>query len=78
MMKKKEKNQVMESLALVMQLSISMIVPIVACTLFGVWVGNKTDLSWLAIVGFFVGALAGVESVYKLVKKYLKKDDKRN
>ncbi len=77
MMKKKEKNQVVESLALVMQLSISMIVPIVACTLFGVWLGNKLDISWLAIIGFFVGALAGAESVYKLVKKYLKKDDKR-
>ena len=77
MMKKKEKNQVVESLALVMQLSISMIVPIVACTLFGVWLGNKLDISWLAIIGFFVGALAGAESVYKLGKKYLKKDDKR-
>ncbi len=77
MMKKKEKNQVVESLALVMQLSISMIVPIVACTLFGVWLGNKLGISWLAIIGFFVGALAGAESVYKLVKKYLKKDDKR-
>ena len=77
MMKKTEKNQVVESLALVMQLGISMIVPIVACTLFCVWLGEKTNLSWLPIIGFLVGALAGGESVYKLVKKYLKNNDKR-
>lgn len=77
MMKKNEKNQIVESLALVMQLGISMIVPIVACTLFCVWLGGKTGLSWLPILGFFIGALAGGESVYKLVKKYLKNNDKR-
>ncbi len=77
MMKKKEKNQVVESLALVMQLGISMMVPILACTLFGVWLTKKTDLTWLPILGFFIGALAGGESVYKLVKKYLKDNDKR-
>ena len=67
----------MESLALVMQLGISMIVPIVFCTLFGVWIGERLDMSWIPIIGFLIGALAGVESVYKIVKKYLKKDDKR-
>lgn len=77
MMDKKQKNQVMEMLALVMQVSISMILPIVACTLFGVWLGNKFNFNWMAIVGFVVGAAAGVESVYKIVKKYLKNNDKR-
>ncbi|MCR5397472.1 MAG: AtpZ/AtpI family protein [Lachnospiraceae bacterium] len=77
MMDNKQKNQVMETLALVMQVSISMILPILACTLFGVWIGNKIDVDWIAILGFFIGAAAGVESVYKIVKKYLKNNDKR-
>ena len=76
-MDNKQKNQVMETLALVMQVSISMILPIVACTLFGVWLGNKLEVNWIAIVGFFIGAAAGVESVYKIVKKYLNNNDKR-
>lgn len=77
MMDKKQRNQVMETLALVMQVSISMILPIVACTLAGVWIGNKTDVKWAAIIGFIIGAAAGIESVYKIVKKYLKNNDKR-
>ena len=77
MMDKKQKNQVVETLALVMQVSISMILPIFACTLAGVWIGNKTDNDWAAVIGFIIGAAAGVESVYKIVKKYLKNNDKR-
>lgn len=76
-MDKKQRNQVMETLALVMQVSISMILPIFACTLLGAWIGNKTNTGWAAIVGFVIGAAAGVESVYKIVKKYLKNNDKR-
>ena len=77
MMDNKQRNQVMETLALVMQVSISMILPLVACTIFGAWLGKKIDNDWVAIIGFVVGAAAGVESVYKIVKKYLKNNDKR-
>lgn len=76
-MKKEQKNEVMETLALVMQVGISMIVSILIGTLLGVWIGNRTGIRWIAVAGFFVGAVAGVESVYRIVKKYLKKDDKR-
>ncbi len=73
----KKKNEVFEMLTLITQLSISMLVPIMLCTLFGVWIGKKLDIDWPAVIGFIVGAAAGMESVYKIVKKYIKtKDDK--
>ena len=59
-------------LTLIMQLGISMLVPIMMCTLFGVWLGRKFGIDWPAVAGFIIGAIAGIESVYKIVKKYLK------
>ena len=76
-MKREQKNQVMESLALVMQIGVSMIVSIFLGTFLGLWLGKRLDADWIAIAGFAVGALAGGESVYRIVKKYLVKNDKR-
>ncbi len=68
----KKHNEVFEMLSLIMQLGISMLVPILMCTLFGVWPGRRFDMNWIPVVGFVIGAAAGMESVYKIVKKYLK------
>ena len=68
----KKKNEVFEMLTLIMQLGISMLVPILMCTLLGAWIGSRIDAHWPAVVGFCIGAAAGMESVYKIVKKYLK------
>ncbi len=68
----KKNNDVFEMLTLIMQLGISMLVPILMCTLAGVWIGDKFDKMWIPLVGFAVGAAAGMESVYKIVRKYLK------
>jgi hypothetical protein len=29
-------------------------------------------MNWVPVVGFIIGSAAGMESVYKIVKKYLK------
>ncbi len=68
----KKHNEVFEMLSLIMQLGISMLVPILMCTLFGVWLGRRFGMNWIPVVGFVIGAAAGMESVYKIVKKYLK------
>ncbi len=68
----KGSNEVAEALMLVLQVSITMIVPIVLCTLVGAWVGNRYGFKWAAILGFVLGAIAGGQNVYRLVKKYLK------
>ncbi len=71
-MKKKESQNILEMLALVGQIAITMLVPIVGCTFFGYLVGKYFNAVWITIIFFFIGSLSGFLSIYKLVKKYIK------
>lgn len=70
--KKDDSHAVWDALVMVFQFGINMLVPIFACTLAGVWLGNKFDINWLAIPFFFIGAIAGGQNVYRMAKKFLK------
>lgn len=59
-------------LSLIGQLGITMLVPIVGCTLFGGWLGRRYDLPVMAVGFFAVGSIAGFTGAYKLVRGYLK------
>lgn len=74
---KHNNRQVWDSLILVFQFGINMIVPIVMCTLFGVWIGDKYDISWIVIPLFFMGALAGFTNIFRMAKKVYERDDKK-
>ena len=63
---------VLETLTLILQLGIVMIVSIVACTLGFAWIGSKTGADWLAIIGFILGSAGGMKGVWRLVRKYTK------
>ena len=76
-MKKVNMREVTESFSMVLQFGLNMIVPIAMCIAVGVWIGDKYDMDWVVIPLFFVGALAGYTSIFKMVKQYLKKTDKR-
>ena len=67
-MKHKNK-QVWDSLVLVFQFGINMIVPIIMCTLFGVWIGKKFEIEWIVIPLFFMGALAGGQNIYRMSQR---------
>jgi hypothetical protein len=71
-MSKKDDHIVWDALIMVFQFGINMIVPIFMCTLFGVWLGNKLGIDWLAIPFFFIGAIAGGQNVYRMAKKFMK------
>jgi hypothetical protein len=71
-MNKKDDHSVWDALIMVFQFGINMIVPIFMCTLFGVWLGNKLGIDWLAIPFFFIGAIAGGQNVYRMAKKFMK------
>ena len=76
-MKKINKRELTESFSMVLQFGLNMIVPIAMCIAVGVWIGDKYDMDWVVIPLFFVGALAGYTSIFKMVKQYLKKTDKK-
>jgi F0F1-type ATP synthase assembly protein I len=40
--------------------------------MIGIWLGERTGISWMMIPFFVVGALAGFTNIYKMVKKRLK------
>lgn len=74
-MKRDNKKEVMNALIMVFQFGINMIVPIFLCTLAGVWIGKKTGADWVTVPLFFLGAFAGANNIYRMVKKFLKSED---
>ena len=76
-MKKVNMREVTESFSMVLQFGLNMIVPIAMCIAVGVWIGDKYDMDWVVIPLFFVGALAGYTSIFKMVKQYLKKTNRK-
>ena len=76
-MKKLNMRELTQSFSMVLQFGINMLVPIIMCIALGVWIGDKYDMDWIVIPLFFVGALAGYTSIFKMVKQYLKKTEKK-
>ena len=77
----KNNREVFQSFSMIMQFGINMLVPIFACTLFGAWLGEKTDISWLAIPFFAIGALAGMRNVFLFARRIYdpkKKDEDKS
>lgn len=74
----KDNRKVFQTMTLVLQFGINMIVPICMCTFFGVWLGKKYDILWITIPLFVMGALAGFTNIFKMSKKIYGQDDKKD
>lgn len=62
------KKSVYTTFAMISQVGISMVVPILLCTYAGVWLEEKFDFPWTVIM-IVVGVLAGVRNVIAMVKR---------
>ena len=69
MKKRKVEKSVFRSLTLISQFGINMIVPVVLCMFLGIFLDTKLGTGYWAVILFFVGALAGFNSVYKRAKR---------
>lgn len=76
-MKKVNNNEIVQAFSMVMQFGVNMLVPIGLCMALGIWLGEKWNMDWIVVPLFFVGALAGFNSVYRMSKKFLKNKDGR-
>ncbi len=76
-MKNSEKREVNKALAMFLQVSISMIVPIIMCTLAGLFIGKATDNKLVIIGGILIGIVAGFNGVYRQLKRYIKDEDNK-
>lgn len=54
-----------------------MLVPIFLCSFLGIWLDRKLGTQYWMVILFFVGALAGFSSVYRMAKTiYTQKSEK--
>lgn len=65
----KRNRSVFQALVLVTQFGINMLVPILLCTLLGVYLGKRFAIPIITIPLFLMGAMAGFRNVYRLAKK---------
>ena len=65
----KDNSKIVRSLSMISQFTIHMLVPICMCSYLGYWIDEKLNTSFLFIIFFFVGAMAGGRNVYLLAQK---------
>lgn len=59
---------VYRSFALVMQFGLNMLVPICMMSALGIYLDQKFGTSYIMVILFFVGAIAGGQNVYRMAK----------
>lgn len=74
----KYRKNVYQSFTMVMQFGINMIVPILMCTMLGVYIGRKYDMMIIVVPLFVVGALAGFRNIYRMAKKIFEQESDRD
>lgn len=63
----KNKNEIWKTLAMVTQLGITMLAPVVLCVFIGYWLDEK--FGWLTTIPLLIlGILAGVRNTYLLLR----------
>lgn len=60
---------VYQSLTMIGQFGINMLVPVFACSFLGIYLDKKLGTSCFVILLFFVGAAAGIRNIYRFSKK---------
>lgn len=59
---------VYQSLTMILQFGINMVVPIAMMTALGVWLDKKFEVGYFTMILFAVGAIAGGQNIYRMAK----------
>ncbi len=73
-----DKKETFQILALITQLGLIMIASVGMSTALGLWLDRRLGTSFITVVMFFIGAVAGGQGVYRLVKKLYRDEDGKN
>ena len=73
--KRRTNKEVANSLVMVLQFGINVIVPILLCTIVGTFITSKTGIKGFAIAGILIGIVAAFNGAYRSVKGYLKNEE---
>ena len=69
----KYQKDVFRSFSLILQFGINMIVPILLCTFAGIFLDRLFSTSFIVIILFFLGALAGFRNIFVFAKNMNRK-----
>lgn len=69
----KYNRSVYQSLAMIGQFGINILVPVLACSFFGGFLDEKLGTSCFFIILFFVGAVAGFWNIYRFSRRIFEK-----
>lgn len=69
----KYNKSVYQSLTLITQFGINMLVPIFICTFIGIFIDKKLNTNFVVIILFFLGAAAGFRNIYIMAKSIFDK-----
>ena len=58
-----------QTLVLISQLGLTMVVAIGMATAAGIWLDRRLGTSWITILMFVLGAIAGGQSAYRMIRK---------
>ncbi|HAV00941.1 MAG TPA: F0F1-ATPase subunit [Lachnospiraceae bacterium] len=64
----KYRKEVYRSLTLILQFGINMLVPIFMCCFLGWFLDRRLNTSFIFVIMFFIGAVAGGRNVYIMAK----------
>jgi ATP synthase protein I len=73
----KNQRQIVRSLAMVTQLGISMLAPVVLCAFFGEWLNRRFGWSAAAAVLVILGILAGARNSWIMLRQISEEDTGR-
>ncbi len=68
---------VYQSLTMILQFGINMVVPIAMMTALGIWLDRKFEMGYFTIILFVIGAIAGGQNVYRMAKSIYSTPDRR-
>lgn len=72
----KNRNEIIRALAMVTQLGVSMLAPVVLCAFIGVWLDEKYNWSVTAVL-LILGIMAGARNSWILLKQMQPPESKR-
>ncbi|MDE5587730.1 MAG: AtpZ/AtpI family protein [Acetatifactor sp.] len=70
-----DKKETFKILPLITQMGLVMIASVGMTTALGIWLDRRLGTSYITVILFFVGAVAGCQGVYRLVKKICRDED---
>ena len=64
-----------QTLALVTQLGLTMVVAIGMTSALGIWLDKRFGTSWITVVRCVLGTAAGLQSVWRMIKKLYSEEE---